>query len=243
MDRLLELTRRAEASHFWFRGHRRFVAPVLDRAAGGRTDLAVLDCGCGTGHNLRDLTRFGAAYGVDLTAAGLAMARQAGRPLARGDAARLPFASSRFDLVTSFDMLQCVPDDGEAVREIARVLKPGGRFAGSVAALAMLHGDHSLLSEEVRRYTRRSLLRLLRAGGFEPLEARYAFVSILPMLLGVRLAQRLRGARATGREIAVPPAPVNALLTALVVGEAAVARRLPPPIGSTLVFLATKPGG
>ena len=240
MDKLLELTSQAETSHFWFRGFRQFVTPLLEQAAAGCTDLAVLDCGCGTGHNLRQLTSHGRAFGMDLSAAGLAIARGSGRPVVRADVTRIPFASGRFDLVTSFDVLQCVPDDRAAVSEMSRVLKRGGHLVGTAAALEMLHGDHSVLSEEVRRYTRGRLTDLLRDAGFEPLVVRYAFASLFPMLLGIRVVQRLRGARAAGREITVPPAPINAALTALVSGEAALARRLSLPFGSSLVFLARK---
>ena len=72
MDHLLRATAIAESRHFWFRGFRYFVAPLLERAAGGRSDLRILDCGCGTGNNLELLARFGQAYGFDLTASGLA---------------------------------------------------------------------------------------------------------------------------------------------------------------------------
>jgi ubiquinone/menaquinone biosynthesis C-methylase UbiE len=241
MDRLLDLTSQAEASHFWFRGFRQFVSPLLARAAAGRERPSILDCGCGTGHNLRTLLEpFGVTYGMDLTSAGLNLARRTGRPLVRADATCMPFPSRTFDIVTSFDMLQCVPDDGAAVREIARVLSPGGHFVGSVAALELLHGDHSVLSEEVRRYTRGGLAVQLERAGLRPLHVSYAFASVFPLVLGVRLLHRARGAEATGREITVPPAPVNAALTALVSGEAALARVMPMPIGSSLVFLAVK---
>ncbi len=52
MDNLLDLTSRVETTHFWFRGFRRFVAPAISDIAGHRRDLHLLDCGCGTGHNL-----------------------------------------------------------------------------------------------------------------------------------------------------------------------------------------------
>jgi ubiquinone/menaquinone biosynthesis C-methylase UbiE len=204
----------------------------------------ILDCGCGTGHNLQTLLApLGVSYGMDLTAAGLSLARRTGRPLVRADATRIPFPTHTFDIVTSFDMLQCVPDDAAALGEIARVLARGGHFVGSVAALEMLHGDHSVLSEEVRRYTRGGLVARLQRAGLEPLHVSYAFASLFPFVLAVRLWHRARGAQATGREIRVPPAPVNAVLTALVSGEAAVANLLPMPIGSSLVFLARKAGG
>jgi SAM-dependent methyltransferase len=239
LDKLLELTSKAEASHFWFHGFRRFVTPLLDRAIAGRI-ASVLDCGCGTGYNLTQLAGYGPAFGIDMTAAGLEVARMTGRPVARADVTRLPFRSGRFDLVTSFDVLQCVADDTRAVKEIARVLKPDGRFVGTVAALEILHGDHSILSEEVRRYTRGSLVRLLRSAGFEPVVTRYAFASLFPLMLGVRALQRLRGARATPREITVPSAPINWALTKIVSAEASLAPRVAMPFGSSLIFLARK---
>jgi SAM-dependent methyltransferase len=240
LETLLELTSRAETSHFWFRGFRHFVAPLLERAAEGRTDLSILDCGCGTGRNLQQLARYGRASGIDLTERGLALARGVGAAVSRADVVRLPFAAERFDLVTSFDMLQCVPDDLRAVREMARVLRPGGRLVGTVAALDVLHGDHSVLSEEVRRYTRQRLMALLVAGGFRPVEARYAFATLVPLLLVTRGLQRWRGAHASGTEISVPPAPINAALTVVVQAEAALTRRISLPFGSSLVFLAVK---
>src|SRR3954469_2131610 len=77
MDRLLEATARAERDHFWFRGFRRFIEPMLAAAAGGRR-LEMLDCGCGTGHNLALMRRYGRAYGIDLTWSGLQYAHERG---------------------------------------------------------------------------------------------------------------------------------------------------------------------
>ena len=78
MDRLLEATARAEQNHFWFHGFRRFVRPMLERAAAGRSTLAILDCGCGTGNNLTMLRQYGHACGIDITFSGLAYARRRG---------------------------------------------------------------------------------------------------------------------------------------------------------------------
>src|SRR3954451_10173273 len=106
MDRLLEATARAEGDHFWFHGFRRFVQPWLAEATRGLSSPRILDRGCGTGHNLSMLRRYGRAWGIDLTFSGLAHARTHGeRGVARPSGASLPFAGSQFDLVTSFDVL------------------------------------------------------------------------------------------------------------------------------------------
>ena len=92
MDRLLEATARAERDHFWFHGFRRFVQPLLVQATEGVQAPRILDCGCGTGHNLKMLRQFGRAWGIDITWSGLAYARDGGeRGVARASAPACPF--------------------------------------------------------------------------------------------------------------------------------------------------------
>src|SRR5437867_2978212 len=252
MERLLEATARAERDHFWFRGFRRFVRPFVARAveeaeAGvgrGRAAAEILDCGCGTGHNLTLLREFGRAYGIDLTWTGLQVAHARGeRKIARATAAALPFGSARFDLVTSFDVIYALDDDVEraAIGEMFRVLKPGGHIVVNAAALDSLRGNHSILAGEVRRYGRRDLRRRLEAAGFTIERATYTNLAILPMVAGVRLFQRIAGHEESHEEISVPPRPINAVLSGLLAAEAAVVRHVDMPIGSSLLVLARKP--
>lgn len=244
MDRLLEATARAERHHFWFRGFRRFVAPLLDRAAAGRRDLQILDCGCGTGHNLLMLRRFGRAVGIDLTFSGLQYAIARGdRKVAQASAGCLPFSPGRFDLVTSFDVLYGLPDGVEeaAVAEMFRVLAPGGHLLLNVAAMPVLRGNHSVLGGEVRRYTKRRLRRVLESGGFEIRRLTYTNAGTLPLTMGVRFAQRLLGQKESAVELSVPPAPVNAILGGVLAIESVALRFADMPAGSSLLCLARKP--
>jgi SAM-dependent methyltransferase len=244
MDDLLELTRRAEATHFWFRGFRRFVAPVIGDVAAGRRDLRLLDCGCGTGHNLALLQPYGRAFGFDLAPVTLVRAAAAGNAVVRADATHIPFTAGAFDIATSFDVLQCLPDDESAVRGMARVLKPGGALVLTVAALDALRGDHSESWQEARRYTPASVRRLVEGAGLRVERVSFLFASLFPIMIAVRSGQRLlrpwRRPR-SDTDIAVPAAPVNAALSALVAAEAAVARRIRMPIGSSLLVVARKP--
>jgi ubiquinone/menaquinone biosynthesis C-methylase UbiE len=244
MDRLLEATARAERDHFWFHGFRRFVAPLLARATRGRRDAAILDCGCGTGNNLEMLRRYGRAVGIDITWSGLAYARQRGeRQVARASATSLPFPTGHFDLVTSFDVLYAFDDDLErqALNEMYRVLRPGGQVLINTAALKSLRGNHSVLGGEVRRYDRRELRDHLTRTGFTVLRITYTNFTILPIVAGVRWSQRLTGHRESTSEMTVPSAPVNLTLSALLAVEAAAARYVNMPVGSSLLALAQKP--
>jgi SAM-dependent methyltransferase len=243
MDRLLEATARAERDHFWFKGFRRFVEPMLADAVRGRPDPQILDCGCGTGHNLTMLRRYGRAYGIDITWSGLAYARDGGeRRVARASATRLPFPAGQFDLVTSFDVLYAFDNEMErdALTEMYRVLRPGGQIVVNVAALKILTGNHSVLGGEVRRYQKGELRDHLARTGFTVLRITYTNFTLLPLVAGVRFAQRLTGHRESTSEMTVPAAPVNAALSGLLAVEAAATRVVNMPLGSSLLAVARK---
>ena len=244
-DRLLALTYQAEQSHFWFRGFRQYVRPALARATAGARQARILDCGCGTGSNLQMLSEYGRAVGFDLTSTGVRFAKAHGHLVAQASIAQIPFSNATFDLVTSFDVFQCLPDDVEraAIGDIARVLKPGGWLLLHVAALEILHGRHSVLSEEVRRYTPSRLRSIVEPGGFRIERLTFDHLSLLPFMLPVRLWQRATASgevQAGEEEIRVPIAPVNMALTALVSLEAIALRAVNMPIGSSLLCLARK---
>jgi len=245
MEERAELTRQAVHSHFWYRGFRQFVLPALASVAGGRRDLRLLDCGSGTGHNLTALAQYGYAVGMDVSLPGVALARRDGHGGVGGDVVRLPFRNAAFDVAISFDVLQQIEDDREAVREMARVLKPGGAAVLTLAALGILHGDHNVVWDERRRYTPASARELVRQAGLTPTRVSFLFASLFPIMLASRTVQRLtrkmRRGISQASDISVPSAPVNMVLTWLVTAEAALARVIPMPIGSTLLVVARKP--
>jgi SAM-dependent methyltransferase len=97
--------------------HRR----ALLAAASGR----VLEIGAGTGLNV---PHYPDGLDLVLTEPDAPMARRAGRPVVPASAEELPFEDASFDTAVSTLVLCTVPDPGQAVAELARVLKPGGRL-------------------------------------------------------------------------------------------------------------------
>jgi SAM-dependent methyltransferase len=247
VDRMIRATAQAESRHFWFRGFHYFVTPLLREATAGRTNPRILDCGCGTGSNLALLGRFGRAFGFDLNPLGLRIGREAGRRgLARASVAAAPFPDNAFDLVTSFDVLYCLPAPVEraAVAEMYRVTRPGGFAIVNVAAMEMLRGDHSVLVHEVRRYSRRTLGDLLTSPGFRVVRMTYTNAVLFPLVAGSRFLQRTRGLRReeeAGGDMAIPSAPINAALTGALWLESLWLRAFDLPFGSSLLAIVRKP--
>jgi SAM-dependent methyltransferase len=245
MQRLLEATARAEETHFWFRGLRRTAEQLLLAASGGRRGSRVVDCGTGTGRNLEWLERFGQAVGVETAPFGLAAGRQRGRRVVAATVTALPFADASADFATSFDVLYCLDEPAErrALREMWRVLKPGGIAMLNVAAFEMLRGSHSTLSHEVRRYTPATLRASLVATGFVVERLTFTNLTLFPFILAVRVAQRVTGtaARPSDSDLNLPPGPINEFFNLALTAEAAILRVANLPIGTSLMAVARKP--
>ncbi len=105
--------------------------------------LRLLDVGCGTGHHLARLrTRGFDVAGIDGSDAmvELARAQNPGATIERADVEAIPFESARFDVIVCIEVLRYLPDISRCVREIARVLKPGGVCLVTAMPLLNLNG-------------------------------------------------------------------------------------------------------
>jgi ubiquinone/menaquinone biosynthesis C-methylase UbiE len=123
----------------------------------------VLEIGCGLGTDGVQFATAGADYtGVDLTQAAVDLARRnfelrglTGR-FQTADAENLEFPENSFDLVYSHGVLHHTPDTARAIREVHRVLRPGGR-----AVVMLYHRDSYNLAVNIR-FLRRAGAHLLR---------------------------------------------------------------------------------
>jgi SAM-dependent methyltransferase len=247
MDRMLAATAAAEDEHYWFRGLRRVAELMVRQAAPSTGRFArIVDCGAGTGRNLDWLSGFGEAVGVELTPTGLSVARAHGRRVVRGSVTSLPFGNASMNLATSFDVLYCLDDHSEtlALEEMRRVLVPGGVALLNVAALDMLHGSHSTLTAEVRRYTKARLRHRLLAARFDVERMTFLNLTLFAPALAVRTMERLSGraSEASDADLKVPATPINATFDLALRAEAAWLRYANLPIGTSIMAVARRPG-
>jgi len=232
-DELERFTFDVEERHWWYRGRRAVLEAVLDGlgppvAAGSGGGARILDAGCGSGRNMVALARRGAVTGVELASQSLEVARaRAVGPVLPGSLDEpLPFADGAFDLALALDVLEHVRDDGAALRELARVVAPGGRLLVTVPQYGWLWGEHDVLSHHHRRYTRALLLGRAAAAGFVT-ERVTAFNAVLLAPIAVaRFAQRARRRAQPSSDLGrTPQGAVNSALESLLRAEAALIRR------------------
>jgi SAM-dependent methyltransferase len=143
-------------------------APRVADATGIASGDRVLDVGCGTGILARKAAeRVGSAghvTGLDLDEGMLSVARRIGPGIEcrQGDATELPFEDAAFDAVVSQFALMYFPDRAAALREMWRVLRPGGRLAVAVWAPHERATGYVELARIAERYAGEEAVEIIR---------------------------------------------------------------------------------
>lgn len=142
---------------------------AYDEAVRHAVGRDALDVGCNTGYGtIRFAPVAGRVVGVDVSPRAIDAARQRapeGRPeFVQTSGFELPFPAASFDLVTSFQVLEHVPDPVKFLRELARVLRPGGTviLATPNAATRLYPGMTPWNRFHVREYRADELAQMLR---------------------------------------------------------------------------------
>lgn len=206
-----------EESFWWYRGMARITQRILERCFQAKQDIRILDAGCGTGKMLLELRCFTlrAPIGFDFAAEALKFLRRRGIPnVLQASTTHIPFAARTFDLVTSFDVLCQLPNDGDeqALREFHRLLRPKGKIYIRLPAYEWMYATHDRCSLTIRRYTRSGLVAKVQRAGFRVLQASYANFFLFPPLALKRLVLEKLGILADSSDLRPVPPSLNALL-------------------------------
>ena len=236
-DRMAEL----DQEHWWFLARRRILDELIDRVVRPPVQARVLEVGCGTGHNLPMLGRFGSVDACELDKSARTLAsKRLGRKVKD---ARLPdlsmFERNGYDMVALLDGLEHVPDDIGSLRAIHRRLKPGGALLLTVPANPWMWSAHDVAHHHFRRYTRAGLSRLFMQAGFEVQLLSYFNSLLFPPIAAARLLHKAAGRDSA--DDALPGAKINGLLNTVFGLEAGLIGRLPMPFGVSLAAVVRRP--
>jgi ubiquinone/menaquinone biosynthesis C-methylase UbiE len=178
----------------------RRTALTLLKESGFPEDGVLLEVGCSSGFLIRELRREypkATLVGADVVSASLGKLAKANPTVAfvRMNMVQCVFPEHSFDGVVALNVLEHIEDDGHAVQEIYRVLKPGGVFVVEVPQGPGLFDGYDRALHHFRRYNRLSLRKLLSKVGFRlEYESHLAFV-VYPVFALTKLIGRLRRQR------------------------------------------------
>jgi SAM-dependent methyltransferase len=190
---------------------------------------------------LTHLARFGDARGVDMDLEAVGYCHDRGlRQVTQSGADSLPFEKETFDLVTALDVIEHIDDDLGALREMRRVMKPGGLLLLTVPAYMFLWGRQDDINLHKRRYVARQLHSRLEAAGFEVQKLTYMNSILFPAIAAIRLVRRvLPEPPKLESDFAFPaPQPLNVVLSAIFGSERHLLTRFDIPFGVSIMALA-----
>lgn len=137
--------------------------------------MTMLDIGCGGGATLKRLikrSKDGQVYGIDISEVSVSKARKVNKSLLgkqvfvqQGSANDLPFEDSKFDLVTAVETVYFWPELPDCLKEVRRVLKPGGQFAIMVEVIDA-DSMWTNVVEGMTAYSPEQLKEMLEVAGF-----------------------------------------------------------------------------
>ena len=175
-----------ENFHWWYVGTREISFSILSKYLSKKAGLKILDIGCGTGGNLKELSKFGDAYGIDLDPYAIDLCRQNGFKCEVGDLRSLEQKEDSFDLITLFDVLNQVDYEkvSDVLVDIKNVLKKGGLLMFREPAIKTVSGKHDLYVNIKFRSEKSNSQALLKDVGFEVLYATHInFLLFIPVWL------------------------------------------------------------
>ena len=241
-----------EAEHWWFVSRRHLVRALIRCERPDRTGR-ILDLGCASGQLLQELRAEGytEVTGIDFSEEAVARCCAAGADARLMDAQKLDFPDATFDVINASDVLEHLPEEGRALREWGRVLKPGGLAVIFVPAFMFLWTEHDEANMHFRRYRRDELVRLIEANGLVVQRSSYWNSLLFPPVAAIRFCRGRRrapgppspgAAEGSVGDLFKPMAPLNACLTALLRAENHLSRLgLNWPVGISAFALARRP--
>lgn len=180
-----------EDTMWWYRA---LHARLCDRLgeAGLPAGAAVLDAGCGTGGLLRRAAAVHphlAFSGLEFDPEAAALARaKTGLPVGTGSVNAMPYPANRFDAIVSADVLcHGGVQEGAALGEFWRCLKPGGHLLLNLPAYQWMASAHDAHVHNKRRYTLSQARDRLAAAGFTAITGGYWNSLLFPLMLLHRL--------------------------------------------------------
>ena len=224
--------------HWWYRARRDVLAELIRRAVDPPAGARILEIGCGTGHNLQMLTRFGAVDAIELDEESRAIAeKRLGRAIMNAPLPELAGIGDRaYDLIAALDVIEHLDDDAAALEAIAGKLKRGGKFIMTVPAHRWMWSAHDVVNHHKRRYSKAALKRLVEASPLKLDRIGYFNSLLFPLAVAERLASKGRGK--DGAEVKLPSPPLNSALEAVFRVERHLVGRLPLPPGLSLFAVA-----
>lgn len=195
-DQMTEQLEELTKDHFIDRYNRKIALDGIRNKLASES-CCYLDIGCSSGYMLENvLENFPkvTVIGADYFSSGLLQCHQRlmNVPLFQIDLVNCSFSDNLFDAVTCLNVLEHIQDDKTALKQLFRIIKPGGKLVVTVPMGRKLYDIYDQLHYHVRRYQGSELIHKVNSAGFNILKNNYFGVFVYPGFYLIKQANRWR---------------------------------------------------
>lgn len=229
-----------DSTHWWYRARREILSDYLAHYGELPANARILEIGCGTGHNLPMLARFGEVDAIEIDPAARAIASERlGKPVGDAPLPELPGVErGAFDLVAVLDVVEHIDDDVAALEAMASLLRPGGKILVAVPAHQWMWSAHDVVNHHKRRYSKATLDAAIRKAGLTHNGLRWFNSLLFPLAVAARFAGKLTGK--DDSDDSPPAKPLNAIFETVFRLERGLVGRVPLPPGLSIITLVRR---
>ncbi len=230
-----------ESTHWWYLGTREISINILKKFLRVDANLKILDVGCGTGGNLKELAKIGSAQGCDIDPYVVELSRANGLDCYISDMRTLSLPPNSLDLVTFYDVLNQVSykEAITVLKKINTALKPGGIITFREPALDVARGLHDQEVNIQFRLNKDSANELLTQANFEPLYVGYInFLLFIPIIIKRRYDKLVLNTPKS--DVYVHSPVINGIFLAILRLENFLLRFINFPFGISIIAVAKK---
>lgn len=231
-----------ENDYWWYRALHALVEHYVK--ATGRTDLKILDVGCGTGRMMEVLRNYGNVEGVDYSPEAIFFSNKRGlNNVALGDINDWAVNTDSYDVIICLDVLNhsSIKNYIAVMEKLYSGLTNGGILIMEVAAFEILKRHHDIVVFNERRYRKKEPLTHLQKIGFRIIKATYRLPLLFLFILIKKIAERIAVPDDGASDLKPLPRSLNALLLFLTRAENRLTTMgLAMPFGSSLFIVAKK---
>ena len=183
---------RLEVSHWWFAVRKKIILQSISHYVSPRHNLTILNIGAAAGASSKWLEVFGKVRSVENETLFVEHLLNNNIDVINASAEKLPFEDNSFDMVCAFDVIEHIEEDKNALEEMKRVCRPGGKVCITVPAYQYLWGSHDVVNGHKRRYSFSSFKQKIPTQLVIKYSTYFNTLLFIPILLA-RKMQRLFG--------------------------------------------------
>lgn len=233
-----------EKTHWLFKVRRKIFFYFIKKYA--QPGFRVFDFGCGSGYLVGELQRLGYnAFGMDFEKEAVDYGANSGvKNLTVGAGDQVGYSSESFDLVMALDVLEHLEDEKPAIKELIRILKPGGKMIITVPAYQWLWGVQDEVSHHFRRYTAGSLMDVFKEfSAISIVRKTYFNTFLFPAIAIVRLFSKWFNVKNRQSDFNIKTGPLDALFYSVFGLESYFLKFINFPTGVSILFILEKYAG